>query len=109
MGIFSFQETIVDSAVNMVNNSSAQTAEVLGNVMSAFNPINDGAWIGQGAEAFKAEVMSELIPGLAELIQGINSANSLAKEVQEQIHAADDFLSSLFGFVEDVFDAITPW
>jgi uncharacterized protein YukE len=109
MGIFSFQEMIVDQAVNLITSSSNQTAEVLGNIMSAFNPINDGAWIGQGAEAFKAEVLTEIVPGLADLINAINAANSLAKEVQEEIHAADDFLSALFGFVEDVFDAITPW
>jgi len=109
MSIFSFEAQIADQAVNLINSSANQTQEVLGDVVSKFGPINDGAWIGKGAEAFKSEVLSELIPGLSDLIQYLQTADNLAKEVASEIHAADDFLNGLFGFVEDVFDAITPW
>jgi len=109
MSIFSFEAQIADQAVDLINQSSSQTQEVLGSVLSKFGPINDGAWLSKGAEAFKNEVLSEVIPGLSDLIQYLNSANTLAKDVASEIHAADDFLNGLFGFVEDVFDAITPW
>jgi uncharacterized protein YukE len=109
MSIFSFEAAIADQAVNLINTSQSQTQEVLGDVVSKFGPINDGAWIGKGAEAFKNEVLSEVIPGLSDLIQYLQTSETLAREIAEEIHAADDFLSGLFGFVEDVFDAITPW
>jgi uncharacterized protein YukE len=109
MSIFSFEAAIADQAVNLINTSQSQTQEVLGDVVSKFGPINDGAWIGKGADAFKNEVLSEVIPGLSDLIQYLQTSETLAREIAEEIHAADDFLSGLFGFVEDVFDAITPW
>jgi len=109
MSIFSFEAQVADQAVQLINQSSSQSQEVLGDIVSKFGPINDGAWIGKGAEAFKNEVLSEVIPGLSDLIQYLQTADTLAKDIAAEIHAADDFLSGLFGFVEDVFDAITPW
>jgi hypothetical protein len=108
MGIFSFEAAMADQAVNLINMSASQSSDTLSNILNDLAPINDGAWIGLGAEEFKQDAY-RLIGGLATLISDINATGGLAREVAEDIHAVDNFLSSLFGFVEDVFDAITPW
>lgn len=109
MSIFSFAEDVVDSAVGIINNALSQVGDMQQNIISDFDPIVQGAWIGKGSTEFQGEVTGDVLPAIQNLAQTTTSALSLAKEVQEQIHEADSFLDSLFGVVEDVFDAITPW
>jgi uncharacterized protein YukE len=109
MSIFSFAEEIVDNAVSIVSSAINQIGDVQQNIVSDFDPIVNGAWIGQGSTAFQQEVTGELLPAIQALSQTTTAALSLAKEVADQIKEADSFLDNLFGFVEDVFDAITPW
>lgn len=109
MSIFSFAEDVVDMAVNVVNQVVSSIGDTQQSIVSNFDPIVQGAWIGKGSTEFQNEVTSDLLPAIQNLASTTSAALSLAKEVQEQIHEADSFLDSLFGFVEDVFDAITPW
>lgn len=84
-GVINRIQQQLDTATNMIN-SVKQRVEVLQN----------GAWIGRGAEAFFAEWNELTYPGLWKLTQALDQAISAARDTASRFHNAETEASNLF-------------
>ena len=75
----------LDTATNMIN-AVRQRVEVLQN----------GAWIGRGAESFYAEMNDLVFPGLWKLCQALDQAISSSRDVAGRFHNSEAEASNLF-------------
>lgn len=68
--------------------------------------ITDEVWRGQGAEAFKEEVSSMMIPGVGKVANHINTMSSNIKFAIDVIDRADAEVNKKVLSLSDVFEAV---
>jgi uncharacterized protein YukE len=106
MSIFSCVIGEVQDVVQQVVQQANQVEETVGAIRSGMGPIQGGAWIGQGANAFIEEVMTRLIPELMALIASIGGFGGGITSAMNLVEQADNDVFSVVGNVVDVFDSI---
>jgi WXG100 family type VII secretion target len=84
-GIINRFQQQLDTATNMIK-AVRQRVEVLQN----------GAWIGRGAESFYAECNELTFPALWKLTQALDQAISSARDVAGRFHNAETEAGNLF-------------
>lgn len=63
---------------------------------SNMDPLENGDWIGQGSDAFFQEMNGEIMPALARLIDVLQDANAVTKEIIQKLKQAEEEAQSPF-------------
>ena len=99
MSVFSFIADEIEEQFNQYKRQAEQTERVV-------NPIQGGAWIGQGARAFIQEVMTRVIPQIMELIAAIAGFGGNIGKALNIMNQADKMVGGIARQLGDVFDSI---
>jgi uncharacterized protein YukE len=106
MSIFSCVIGEVEDVIQQVTQQANQIEEVVGSVRNGMNPIQGGAWVGEGANAFIEEVMTRVIPEIMALIASVMGFGGGIGSALGIIQQADNDVFGVIGNVADVFDSI---
>src|SRR5690349_11003326 len=106
MGILSALINDVEDAVKNVTNQAEQATGVQDAVKSALQPIVDGAWTGQGSQAFQGAVQDEMLSAINDLIDSITGLGSSINSALDIIKEVDALASAPVDAIEGAIDAI---
>lgn len=106
MSIFTFIADEISEQANQYARQSQQCTQTVSNIRGGMNPIQGGAWQGQGAKAFIHEVISKLIPQIMELIAAITGFGGNLTKALNIMTQADKMVSGIAGQMADVFDQV---
>ena len=79
-------------------NQSQVVQEMMQKVRSSMQQLEDGGWIGRGADAFFSEMQSVLFPAIQRLESSLNDASSITKQIAQNMEQAEQDAQSLFSF-----------
>ena len=65
---------------------------------SSVQQLEDGGWIGRGADAFFSEMQSVVFPAVQRLESSLNDASSTTKQIAQNMQQAEQDAQSLFSF-----------
>lgn len=106
MSVFSFIADEIEEQFNQYKRQAEQTERVVNTIRTGMNPIQGGAWIGQGARAFIQEVMTRVIPQIMELIAAIAGFGGNIGKALNIMNQADKMVGGIARQLGDVFDSI---
>jgi len=106
MSIFTFIADEISEQVQQYQRQQQQCEQVVGNIRQGMNPIQGGAWTGQGARAFIREIMTRLVPHIMELIAAIAGFGGNMTKALNVVTQADKMVSGIAGQLSDVFDKV---
>ena len=106
MSLFSCIFGDIDDVLNQINQQANQIDSALNIIRTGFQPIQQGAWIGQGADAFMDEVESRLIPEILDLMQAIGGFGGGIRQVTQMIDEADGNIFKEVMTLADLIDRI---
>jgi len=106
MSIFSCVIDEVQDVVNQVTQNAKQVEDMVGGIRNGMQPIQGGAWVGEGANAFIEEVTTRLIPEVMQLIASIMGFGGGITSAFNVIEQADNDVFGIVGSLGDVFDSI---
>lgn len=106
MSIFSFVADEIEEQVQQFQRQGEQTDRVMQNIRTGMNPIQGGAWTGQGAKAFINEIVSKLLPQIAELIAAIAGFGGGIGKALGVVMQADKMVSGIVEQVGSTFESI---
>lgn len=64
--------------------------QMMQNTRSRADNLHSSGWIGRGSDAFFAELLGEVLPGVQRLQQALEQANQVTKQVSATIKQAED-------------------
>ena len=79
-------------------NQSQVVQELIQKVRSSVQQLEDGGWIGRGADAFFSEMQSVVFPAVQRLESSLNDASSTTKQIAQNMQQAEQDAQSLFSF-----------
>jgi WXG100 family type VII secretion target len=79
-------------------NQSQVIQELLQKVRSSMQQLEDGGWIGRGADSFFSEMQSVVFPAIQRLESSLNDASSTTKQIAQNMQQAEQDAQSLFTF-----------
>lgn len=82
-------------ASRFVNQSQAIEG-MLRTLRSRFEKLERGDWVGEGADAFFAEMHGEVLPAITRLITALAEGSQVTKEIGQHMHEAEDQGSAVF-------------
>ena|SRR5438045_1814771 len=106
MGILSALINEIEDAVNNVTKQAEQATGIKDAVNAALSPIVDGAWTGQGSQAFQEAVQNELLSSVEDLIESISGLGGSINSALDIIKEVDALASAPVDAVEGAIDAI---
>lgn len=106
MAIFTFIAAQVQEQIQQFSRQADTCDRVVGNIRAGAQPIMNGAWIGKGAEAFKAEVVRRVIPQMLELIAAITGFGGKLTNAMNIVFQADKAVQGIVGQVAGIFEKI---
>ena len=87
-------------ALDQVHNKFTQEAEAfeqtLRNIRARMEPLEDGGWIGDAADAFFREMNDEVLPACQRLHQAFEQAAATTKKVGDTVHEAEQEATNAF-------------
>lgn len=78
--------------------------EVTGGLRNALNPLQNGAWTGQGAQKFYEEMQNIVFPEIASIATGGMDFIGAFNQAANIIEQADEAISGIVNSVVDTFD-----
>jgi WXG100 family type VII secretion target len=79
-------------------NQSQVIQELMQKVRSSVQQLEDGGWIGRGADSFFSEMQSVVFPAIQRLESSLNDASSTTKQIAQNMQQAEQEAQSLFSF-----------
>ena len=77
--------------------SQAQATQAMTpKVRSAMQKLQQGGWIGRGADAFFSEMNGLVLPGLKRMETALQSGSQVTKEISQKMRTAEEEASSPF-------------
>lgn len=77
--------------------SQAQaTRDMTRKVRAAMQKLEQGGWMGRGADAFFKEMNAVVLPGLQRMETALQSASQVAKEIAQKMRTAEEEAASPF-------------
>lgn len=71
--------------------SQAQaTREMTRKVRAAMQKLEQGGWIGRGADAFFREMNSEILPALKRMETALQTGSQVSKEIAQKMRSAEE-------------------
>lgn len=104
--VLKFARSIVDQVAGQILQQTGIVEDVSNQFRSLIQPIMDGAWTGQGADAFVDEVQSRLIPEIMALIASIGGFSVNLNFATDTIDQADAKSNNLVENLGDIFDRV---
>jgi WXG100 family type VII secretion target len=77
-------------------NQSQVIQEMLQRVRSSMEKLEDGGWIGRGADAFFEEMHGEVVPAAVRLHEVLEEASQATRAIVQIVQQAEDEASSPF-------------
>ncbi len=77
-------------------NQSQANQQMLQKVRGSYSKLEDGGWIGRGSEAFFAEMNGEVLPAVERLLQALDEAGRVTKQIVQTVRQAEEEASSPF-------------
>lgn len=71
-------------------------AEMTQNVKSSMDPLENGGWIGLGAESFFSEMNSVVLPATQRLQNALSEASRAVQDISQTVQQADEEASAPF-------------
>lgn len=105
MPFLQFLRPSVDDVMSQVSSQHQQAQNVL-QTIQGFVPKVTGAWKGDDANEFAADVARKLIPAMTELIAAIAGVNLNLTKATSVMDQADSKVKSLADGLGDVFSKI---
>jgi WXG100 family type VII secretion target len=105
-GIFTFIADEIVEQINTYQKQNQQCEQTVGNIRQGMNPIQGGAWVGQGATAFIQEVISKLIPDIMQLIAAIAGFGGGMGKALNIMQNADKMVSGIASQAANIFDRV---
>jgi len=106
MAIFTFIAGQIEEQIQQFGRQADTCDRVVGNIRAGAQPIQNGAWIGKGAEAFKAELVRRVIPQMMELIAAITGFGGKLGNALNIMRNADKMVQGIVGQVAGIFEKI---
>jgi len=103
--ILSFVADQVDSLTGQATQQVDRlTDEVMGGLKQSLNPLQGGAWTGQGADRFYGEMEQMVFPMIMSIVTGGGDFTGMISQAAGIMTQADEAISGLFGGIVDMFD-----
>jgi WXG100 family type VII secretion target len=80
---------------NIFANQGSELQDMFNRVRGGMDALAD-TWEGRGSDAFKQEMAQLVLPASMRLIQAMNEAAQVSKQINDTIQGAEDEASSLF-------------
>jgi WXG100 family type VII secretion target len=77
-------------------NQSQAIEGMLREVRGRLEKLEDKGWIGQGADAFFAEMRGQVVPAVTRLIQALHEGAQVTNEISRHVHEAEEQASATF-------------
>ncbi len=106
MSIFNFVMDEVQDVVTRIVNEVAKVQEIQDGIQSGVNAMVGDTWKGEGANAFREEVMTRLIPEIAALIASIGGYQLNIDKARDRIVDGDSTAAKAIGNLVSVFETI---
>jgi len=106
MPIFTFIAAQIEEQIQQFTRQADVCERVVSNIRAGAQPIQNGAWIGRGAEAFKAELVRRVIPQMMELIAAITGFGGKLGTALNIMRNADKMVQGIVGQVAGIFEKI---
>lgn len=84
MSVYDFIQDGVQESIGMINQQYQRSENVASNLRSAFQPIADGQWIGQGANAFLQDA-STLLQQIDQISAQLNQFSQLLSQAMQAV------------------------
>ncbi len=88
---------VLESIAARFGSESERVEEMNGRLQSALRSLQNGGWVGQGANAFFDEMDSVVLPGAARLTEALTQARTVTLEVKHIIQEAEEEAARPFG------------
>lgn len=72
------------------------TAEMTRKVRAAMQKLEQGGWIGRGADAFFREMNGVVLPALKKMDAALAAGSQVSKEISQRMRSAEEEASSPF-------------
>lgn len=72
------------------------TRDLTGKVRAAFQKLEQGGWMGRGAEAFVKEMNAVVLPGLKRMESALQTGSTVSKEISQKMSSAEEEASAPF-------------
>lgn len=82
---------------NRFNQQSEAAASMFHAARSTMEPLASGGWIGQGSDAFFAEMNSDILPAIQRLTDALAQAGAVTTQISALMQQADEEASVGFG------------
>jgi len=82
-------------ASRFVNQSHA-VGQTIQKVQGSMGPLEDGGWIGRGADSFFAEMNNVVLPASHRLQEVLDEASRTVREIVQKLKQAEEEASSRF-------------
>jgi WXG100 family type VII secretion target len=86
----------LDQAANRFAGQSQVVQQMLQKVQSSLGNLENGGWIGEGANAFFGEMHGQLLPASQRLQQALDEANQVTRQIMQKMRQAEEEARSLF-------------
>ena len=88
----------LDQVSSQFANQSQVIQELMQKIRSGVQQLEDGGWIGRGADAFFSEMQSVVFPAIQRLESSLNDASNTTKQIAQNMQQAEQEAQSLFSF-----------
>lgn len=106
MSIFSVIADEVEEQVQQFQRQGQRTEQTVNAIRTNMQPIQNGAWTGQGARSFIQEVVTRVVPQIMELIAAIAGFGGGIGKALNIMTNADKMVKGIVGQVSDTFSSI---
>lgn len=77
-------------------NQSQAVSQTLQKVQGSMGPLEDGGWIGRGADSFFAEMNGVVLPATQRLLEVLDEASRTVREISQKLKTAEEEASAPF-------------
>jgi WXG100 family type VII secretion target len=84
------------SIANQFAQEAASMEQLLNKVQSLVGDLQNGGWIGRGANSFFNEMHDLVFPGMGKLVRALEDAGNATKQISTIVSQAEQEASSLF-------------
>ncbi len=85
----------LDQIRSRLSNQAQAIEQMLREILAAYDPLQDGGWMGQAANAFFAEMNGEVLPACQKLFNAMNDASQVTNEVSNIMKRGEQDAESL--------------
>jgi WXG100 family type VII secretion target len=86
----------LDQVANRFANQAEEVVAMDRSVRQRMKALEDGGWIGRGAESFYEEMNDQVLPSVQRLRRALEQASELTHKIANVLHEAEDEAATYF-------------